>query len=123
GDPLDGRADLFAAGASLYELLVGTSPYAMRGTPNETFHMVVKRVFENDRPATSEVAPHAPHELVHVIEATLQPNRDHRPPNAEAALTALEPLVQLRSKRVLAELVRAAKDANAGPVSASVLEA
>jgi serine/threonine protein kinase len=123
GDPLDGRADLFAAGVSLYEMLVGTSPYAMRGTPNETFHMVVKRVFENDRPHTGEVAPHAPAELVDVIEALLQPNRDHRPRSAEDVLTRLEPLVQLRCKRMLGELVRAAKSEPAIPISASVLEA
>lgn len=123
GDPLDGRADLFAAGVSVYEMLAGVTPYAARGAPNETVHMVLKRIFENDRPHTAEVAPHAPAELIEVLESLLQPNRDHRPPSAEHVLTRLEPLVQLQSKRVLAELVRAVRDEPAGPISASVLEA
>lgn len=123
GDPLDGRADLFAAGACLFEMLAGASPYAMRGTPNETWHMVVKRVFENDRPHIAEVAPHAPSELITVIETLLQPNHGDRPANAEAVLEAITPLVQLKSQRIVGELVRAAKDEPAGPISKSVLEA
>lgn len=123
GDPLDGRTDLFAAGVSVYEWLAGTNPFAIRRTPDETFHMVVKRVFEDDRPRTVEVAPHAPAELIEIVERMLNTDRAHRPSSAEDVLNVLERLVQLRSKRVLGELVRAVKGEPAAPISQSVLDA
>ena len=123
GDPLDARADLFAAAVTIAEMLAGVSPYAVRGTPNETVHMVLKRIFENDRPHAAELAPHAPPELVQTLEHILQPQRDHRPASAEQVLTTLEPLVHLRAQRILGELVRAVRDEPTGPLSQSVLDA
>jgi serine/threonine protein kinase len=106
GHPLDGRADLFAVGVTLFELLAGITPYAIRGTKNEHLHMLVKRVFENDRPSVREAVPDAPPVLVDVIEALLQPDASRRTLSAEELMQQLEPLVQLSARRHFAELVR-----------------
>lgn len=122
GDALDGRADLFSGGGTLFELLAGETPYAIRGNARENIHMLIQRVFTNDRPHTAEIAPDAPSALIETVEHLLQPTLEpsapghpHRMRSADELVERLEPLVQLHATRHLAELVRTARDERYSP--------
>lgn len=122
GDALDGRADLFSGGGTLFELLAGETPYAIRGNARENIHMLIQRVFTNDRPHTAELAPDAPSALIEAVEHLLQPTlepsapeRPHRMRSADELMERLEPLVQLHAARHLAELARTTRDEHYSP--------
>jgi serine/threonine-protein kinase len=87
GGDIDNRSDLFSTGAILFELLSGQSPF-VRATALDT----MRAVAAGDAaplPATI-VMPDAVREL---LDALLQVDRDRRPPDAEAALRMLRPLL------------------------------
>jgi serine/threonine-protein kinase len=87
GSVVDNRGDLFSTGAILHELLAGQSPFA-RATALDTMRAV----------AAGEATPLPPVIVVPIevralLDALLAVDRQARPPDAEAALRALRPLL------------------------------
>jgi serine/threonine-protein kinase len=66
--------DVWAAGAVLYELLVGQRPFADAADIEQ---MLIQRVTENPRPLT-EIAPHVPSALSEVVNTALTRLPAHR---------------------------------------------
>jgi len=87
GEAVDTRSDLFSTGAILHELLTGQSPFA-RGTALETMRAVAAGDATPLPPVV--VVPGAVHTL---RDALLAVDRKARPPDAEAALRVLRPLL------------------------------
>jgi len=85
GEPLDGRADVFAAGIILHELLSGRKLY--RAVPGESLLEVALRA---DIPPLD--ASHLPHaeEIRAILGRALAPNREHRYATAADMLVAVD---------------------------------
>ena len=79
--PLDARADLYAMGVVLYELLAGRRPYRA-ASPGE----LMTEVLRGDPPPLSDV----PDELSAIVRRAMAPERDDRFPNAATMRQALE---------------------------------
>lgn len=73
GQPLDGRADLFAAGVLLYELLAGRKPFA-GDSPTAVAYQIVNA----DPPPLLSVAPGLPDALGHVVAHALRKRPEDR---------------------------------------------
>ena len=90
---VDHRADVFAAGAILFELVTGQR--AFRGDDLVEVYTAVR---EGRRPAVHELAPDTPARLVDAIDAALQVDPDDRPATAQTLLerwVAGEPLPEV----------------------------
>ena len=85
GVEIDARADLYAVGCILFELLVGRPPFVADGG-GETMAM---HIYEA-APRLSEYAPALPPELDALIAKMLTKAPDDRTPSAAWALAALE---------------------------------
>jgi len=85
GDPVDARADVFAAGIVLWELLAGRRLY--RGTVGEALLEQARRAEVPDLPLRD-----LPHEadLHAIVHRALEPNRNDRYQSAAAFLRDLE---------------------------------
>jgi serine/threonine protein kinase len=79
GHPLDERADVYAVGAMLYELLAGVPPFPL-ATPEAILRASRRGQFE----PLEACAPDVPAELAATIHAALSAVPDERPPSAEA---------------------------------------
>ncbi len=73
GDPVDGRADIFALGGVLYEMLVGHHPFHGQRLETVTF-----RIFNDYPRPLSEFLPNAPKSLQQVIDRALQKDPQER---------------------------------------------
>jgi serine/threonine protein kinase len=73
GDKVDGRSDLFSAGAVLYELLTGHKPFEADSTPSVLFQVVHKQP-----PPVRRWAPDTPSPLVTVVNRALDKDRARR---------------------------------------------
>jgi serine/threonine-protein kinase len=83
GAPLDGRADLYALGLILAELVTGEVPGSA-----DTYHGVLdRRVIKPRMFKLKEIDPGAPESFAHLVDSLLAPARDDRP--ASAAEVAL----------------------------------
>jgi hypothetical protein len=71
--PVDGRADLFAAGVLLYELLSGRKPF-----PGDTPTSVVYQIMHAEPTPLREVLPDLPDALQEIITRALQKNPNER---------------------------------------------
>ncbi len=87
GGDTDARADLFATGLLLYEMLVGTNPF-VRGSREETMGAIARA----EVPALPQ-GLRLPIRLRALLEALLAPARDARPPDARAVLDVIEPFL------------------------------
>jgi Tfp pilus assembly protein PilF len=73
GDEVDGRSDVFSAGAVLYELLTGHKPFEADSTPS-----VLYQVVHREAPPVRRWAPHVPAPLVAVCNQALAKDREKR---------------------------------------------
>jgi hypothetical protein len=81
---VDTRADVFALGCLLYELLTGIAPFRA-----DTFVASLARVLLEDPPPVRLRAPHVPAELEAVVERMLAKDPEERPQGAAAVVEAL----------------------------------
>jgi serine/threonine-protein kinase len=73
GDRVDGRSDLFSAGAVLYELLTGHKPFDA-----ESMHGVLYKIMQEDPTPVREVVPEIPQILAEVVEKALIKDKHKR---------------------------------------------
>ncbi|MHC5022013.1 MAG: protein kinase domain-containing protein, partial [Planctomycetota bacterium] len=76
---LDGRADVYALGATLYECLVGQTPHA--GT---SMYEVLEQVLREEPPPPSRRNPEVPRDLETIVLKALEKDREQRYPTAQA---------------------------------------
>jgi serine/threonine protein kinase/tetratricopeptide (TPR) repeat protein len=81
GDAVDGRADLYALGLTLYEAATGAHPF-----PDEDFHVVLKRQLTDVPRRAGELNPQLSAFLEELLAQLLAKDRERRP--ASAALVA-----------------------------------
>lgn len=74
GEPLDCRADIYAVGATLFELLTGRPPYEARNLRD-----LVAQVTDAPVPSVRTWRPEVPRELARVIDACLAKTPSGRP--------------------------------------------
>lgn len=116
GEAVDHRADLYAAGAMLYQLVTGSPPYQGRSSL-----AVLKQHADSPIPDPAELIP-AAGPLTGVIQRLMAKNPSDRPDDAEQALALFEGLSEepLHGESPLTPLfgfepVRRAGQALAGP--------
>jgi serine/threonine protein kinase len=88
GEDLDGRADIFAVGVILYEMLLGRRLF--RGNPAE----VRNRILSGDVPAPTFVDPEFPPELEAIIMRALEVDRNDRYQNCDHMYRELDAFAQ-----------------------------
>ncbi len=76
---VDGRADLYALGVAMYEMVSGAHPFEAKSFDA----MMLKLATESPR-SLKEVAPHCPDAFVRVVERALARDREARFPSARA---------------------------------------
>ncbi|MEZ4318385.1 MAG: serine/threonine-protein kinase [Myxococcota bacterium] len=75
---VDARADVFALGAILYELVSGR-----RAFEGDTHYEIFQKVVSRTYPPLTDLRPDAPERMVRAIDAALS-EHEHRPPTPEA---------------------------------------
>jgi TolB-like protein/tetratricopeptide (TPR) repeat protein/predicted Ser/Thr protein kinase len=108
GGAVDARADVWALGAVLYEMLTGNRPFQADGE-----QALIYAIRNDDPPRLASLRPELPAELCHVVERCLSKNLDGRYPSADALLVDLHHLDDAaeaadRSAAVMTARVRAA---------------
>jgi serine/threonine protein kinase len=103
---LDGRADLFALGVVMFEMLAGVGPYEGETSLATTFNLLQgKRVNH-----LNERAPEVPPALVAIVHSLVEFDRDNRIASAAELVRQLDDLGAWQmSTRRLASIVRAAR--------------
>ena len=87
GERTDGRADLFALGAVLYELLTGRRPFV-----GESPAAVLRAVIDEDPPPVRRLRPEVPPALERIVARCLAKAPEERYPSAAALIRDLRSL-------------------------------
>jgi serine/threonine-protein kinase len=85
---IDGRVDVYAMGAILYEALVGKPPYQA-----ETYPELVLKISMESPPPIAHARHDVPVRLIEIIEKAMAKDRDARWPSAAALRDALEEML------------------------------
>lgn len=85
GEPLDPRADLYAASALLYEALTGLPPY-----DGPTAPIVIGRILTEPLAPVRSLRPDCPADLAELVERGLARDRDLRPAHPLEVVVLLE---------------------------------
>jgi serine/threonine protein kinase/anti-anti-sigma regulatory factor len=86
--PVDGRADLFAAGLILFECITGVQPFR-----RESHFQMMNAVLNSRIPMVSDMRHSVPPALDAIVQRALERDRDKRYANAAEFQTALEGLL------------------------------
>jgi eukaryotic-like serine/threonine-protein kinase len=89
GQGVDGRTDIFAFGAILYEMLAGRRAFE-RPTSSET----MAAILNEEPPAISQIAPNTPAALARVVKRCLEKDPEQRFQSASDLAFALEALAE-----------------------------
>ena len=87
-EPLDGRSDVFAMGAILYELVTGRTPFTGSSASD-----VMAAILRDEPPPPSSVAPAVPAAVDAVVRRCLAKRREDRFETARELAAALETLL------------------------------
>jgi serine/threonine protein kinase/Tol biopolymer transport system component len=87
GNPVDHRADIFAFGATLYEMLAGKRPF-QRPTAAET----MTAILNDDPPGLSQITPAIPPGLQRIVHRCIEKSPEQRFQSASDLAFALEAL-------------------------------
>ncbi|MEO6801990.1 MAG: protein kinase [Granulicella sp.] len=99
GDPSDGRADIWATGIMLYQMLTGVLPFA--GEDVSALHKVVNEAFA----PLSTYLPDYPKALDQVMERALAKNPDDRYGTAEEMAADLEAINEVLKRARVGEML------------------
>jgi serine/threonine-protein kinase len=89
GGPLDGRADLYALGIMLYEILAGIRPF----DADESIAVLHKQVYEDPLPLNHLRSDLSPQTLL-LVATALQKDPSHRYQSAEEMVQAIDAAIQ-----------------------------
>lgn len=95
GEPVDGRADLFALGVCMFEMLTGRLPAI--GSDDD----IVEALSTGRHPPLRELAPDVPAEMEAIVERLLSPSPRDRFASAAALLQALDTIATRPSSTCL----------------------
>ena len=95
GDVVDGRTDIFALGALLYEMLTGQQLFA-GATPQES----IAKLLHDGAPNLTKVDPLAPQELRAIVSRAVDRNPAHRFQSAGDVAAALRALMSGSSAKI-----------------------
>lgn len=84
GERLDGRADLYSLGVTLFEMITGTRPY----TGQSDYDVMAAHIYA-PVPDPSRIAPYAPTFLSHVVKRAMSKDKSERFQTAEEMRTTL----------------------------------
>ena len=101
--PIDARADLFALGIVLYEMLTGKNPFR-RDTAAETLHAILSA----DSAALVRSSPGLPAAVQEILRRALMSTPEARFSNSSEMVQALRPLVHASQTTILRPRRRAA---------------
>jgi serine/threonine-protein kinase len=116
GEPADHRADIFAFGCVLYEMLSGTRAFR-RGTPVESMHAVLNEAL----PELSSTHPNIPLPLSRLVERCLEKQPLRRFQSADDLAFALSEIASLRPAVPPGRSVEPRHYKRAAPVAGLVL--
>jgi serine/threonine protein kinase len=93
---LDVRADIYAIGAMLYELLAGRAPYTIPGL-HQPAYRILNDVVDGPPKRIEELRKEVPAELVAIVDKAMARDREGRYPNVTALAIDLRAFLDLRS--------------------------
>ncbi len=98
GDAVDSRADLYATGLIIFELITGKSPFEGARDANE----LLLAQLTKEAPALGSLVPGVPHELEQLVQSLLAKEANKRPATAHQVLQRLERILanQARTSRL-----------------------
>ena len=95
GRPADGRTDVYAVGAILYEMLTGTPPY----TGDNFMEILTKKATADPEPI-GDIRPDLPDAVIDLVDRAMARSPEDRPPSMEALEYELTKALQGRGKAV-----------------------